>query len=126
MFPASINAHREGGFIGIGVAVHHQGKVQLIEPCPLHGEADQPACLGGHEIDRLRGRKLSRADEITFIFTLFVIDHHHAGTVADGGKGIGNRIESQEPDVEESIVIIDTCTIRRGCGRPWTAAIHLC
>ena len=126
MFPASVNAHREGGFVGIGVAVHHQGEVQLIEPRPLHGKADQSACLRGHEIDRLWRRELRRADQITFIFPLFVIDDHHAGTVADGGKGIGNRIESQEPDVEESIVIIDTCTIRRGYGRPWTAAIHLC
>ena len=100
--------------------------VQLIEPGSLHGETDQAPCLGGHEIDRLRSRKLRRTDEITFIFPLFIVHDHHAGTVADGGEGIGNGIECQGLDVGELIVIIDTCTIRRCYGRPWTAAIHLC
>ena len=126
MFNASVNADGEGGLIGICVAIHHEREIQLIKAVSLHGETDQPSGFRGHEIDRLRGRKLRRTDEITFIFPLFIVHDHHAGTVADGGEGIGNGIECQGPDVGESIVIIDTCTIRRCYGRPWTAAIHLC
>ena len=31
MLRAGINAHRERGLIGIGVAIHHQGKIQRIQ-----------------------------------------------------------------------------------------------
>ena len=89
-----IDAHREGRFVGIGVAIHHQGEIELVQPLPLHGQTDQPAGLGRHEIDRFRCGELSGADQIAFVFTLLVIDHHHTGTIANGGQRLGDVIEA--------------------------------
>ena len=51
IFWAGIHAHREGGLIAVGVAIHHQWQIQGIEPLPLHRQADQAPGCGGHEVD---------------------------------------------------------------------------
>ena len=85
VFRAGINADREGCLIFIGVAMHHQGQLEGIEAFPLHGEANQAPGLGGHEIDLLRGGELGRTDQIPFVFSVFVIHHHHHLAIADRG-----------------------------------------
>ena len=94
MFDPSIDAHRECRLIGIGVAIHHQRKIELIQSHTLHGQTDQPPGLGRHEVDRFRCGELGGTDEIALVFTLFVVHHHHTGTVADGGEGFRDGIET--------------------------------
>ena len=76
VFWASIDAHREGGLVAVGVAIHHQRQIQGIEPFTLHGQADQAPGLGGHEVDLLGRCKLRGADQVAFIFTIFIVHHH--------------------------------------------------
>ena len=71
-----IHAHREGGLVAVGVAIHHQGQIQGVEPLALHGQADQAPGLGGHEVDLLGRCKLRGADQIAFIFPIFIVYHH--------------------------------------------------
>ena len=94
MFDPSIDAHRECRLIGIGVAIDHQWKIELIQSHPLHGQTDEPPGLGRHEVDRLRCGELRCTDEIAFVFTLFVVHHHNTGTVADSGECFRDGIET--------------------------------
>ena len=94
MLNAGIDAHREGCLIGIGVAIHHQRQIQLIEALPLHRQADQPPRFGGHEVDGFRCGELGRTDQVTLVLPLFVIHHNDAGSIADINQGIGNGIEA--------------------------------
>ena len=88
-----IHAHREGGLVAVGVAIHHQGQIQGIEPLPLHGQADQSPGVGGHEVDLLGCGELGRTDQVTFVLPVLVIDHHDRFPVADGRQGIGDGVE---------------------------------
>ena len=94
MFDPRIDAHRERRLVGIGVAIHHQREIELIQSRTLHGQTDQPPGLGRHEVDRLRCGELGCTDEIAFVFTLFVIHHHDTGTVTDGGECFRDGIET--------------------------------
>ena len=56
-------------------------------------EADQPASMGRHEVDRLRGRHLRRDDEIALVLAILVIDQDVHAAIArlvddflDGGE----------------------------------------
>ena len=93
MFDAGIDAHGEGRFVGIGVAVHHQRQIQFVQPLPLHGQTDQAPCLGGHEVDRFRGGELGRADQIAFVLPLFVVHHDNAFPIADRRQGVADGIK---------------------------------
>ena len=85
-----IHAHREGRLVAVGVAIHHQGQIQGVEPLALHGQADQAPGLGGHEVDLLGGSELGCADQIPFVFPIFIVHHHNRIPVADRRQGIGN------------------------------------
>ena len=94
MFGSGVDAHREGGLIGIRVAIHHQRQIEGVELLSLHGQTDQAPGVGGHEVDLIGGGVLSRADQIPFILATFVVHNDNAFAVADGGEGVGNRIEA--------------------------------
>ena len=91
---SGINADGEGGLVGVGVLAHHQRQVEGIEPLTLHGQTDQAAGFGGHEVDLLGRCKLRRTDQVAFVFSVFVVDHHHAGPIPNGLKGLFNRVET--------------------------------
>src|SRR3546814_4871039 len=46
------------------VVFHHRVEAQLRRALPRHGEADQPAAMGGHEVDRIGRRHLRRDDQV--------------------------------------------------------------
>ena len=92
---AGIDADGEGRLVAVGVAVHHQGQIQLIEPLPFHGQADQAPGFGGHEIDLLRGGELSGADQIALVFAILVIHHHDHFAIADRGQTVRDGIEAK-------------------------------
>ena len=92
---AGIHADGEGRLVAVGVAVHHQGQIQLIEPLPFHGQADQAPGFGGHEIDLLRGGELSGANQIAFVFAVLVVHHHDHLAIADRGQTVRDGIEAK-------------------------------
>ena len=94
VFNASVDAHREGGFVGIGVAIDHQRKIEFIKPLALHRQTNQSTRLGGHEVDGFRRSELGSADQISFIFPLLVIHHNDAGTIANVRQSISDGIEA--------------------------------
>jgi hypothetical protein len=79
-----INTHRESRLIFIGVAIDHQRKIEGIETISLDGKTDQSSSLFGHEIDLLWRRKLRSTNQISFVFTAFVIDDDNALAITNG------------------------------------------
>jgi hypothetical protein len=90
---ASIDAHSEGGLIRICVVVHHQWQLEFIEPGAFHCDTNQAPGFCGHEIDLMRRGKLSGTDQIPFVFTIFIVYHHHAGPFPYRLERFFDRIE---------------------------------
>ena len=66
----------------------------MLDPLLAHRQADQAAAMLGHEVDRIRGGKFRRDDEIAFIFAILRIDQDEHPAIAgilddvlDGRKG---------------------------------------
>ena len=58
------------------------------------GSAKLSAGVRHHEIDALRSGFLSRHDEITFVFTVFVIHYYHEFSFAEVSDRFLNGVES--------------------------------
>lgn len=65
----------------------------MIDALLGEGEADEAAPVGGHEVDRLRGRHLGGDDEIALVLAVFIIDEDIHAAIArlvddllDGGE----------------------------------------
>ena len=54
-----------------------QRQMQRVAAFRRQRQADQPAAVRGHKIDRFRGDELGRHGEIAFVFAVFVVDHYH-------------------------------------------------
>ena len=72
----------EGGLVAAAVGAGHRLEAELVGALLGQGEADQPAPVPGHEIDRVRGRHLRRDDEVALIFAVFVVDEDEHAPVA--------------------------------------------
>ena len=93
IFRTRIHTHGEGGLVAVGVAIHHQGQIQNVKAFALHGKANQPPGLGGHEVDLFRGGELGPADQIPFVFAIFVVDNDYRFTITNRRKGVSNWIK---------------------------------
>ena len=73
--------HAERGVEARAVLRHHQRNLELVEPLRRHRQANQPAAVARHEVDRL-GRDLLRGDrQIAFVLAILIVDDddHLAG-----------------------------------------------
>jgi hypothetical protein len=69
-------------------------EVQVIATFLSKWQTDQTASMAGHEVDN-RGRNLfGRANEVTFIFTVLVIDDYDHLAVANIANSVINRSKS--------------------------------
>ena len=91
-FPGLDGDGERGGVPGL-VRPGHGVEMQRVRPLRRDGKADQAAAEARHEIDRVRGRHLSRDDEIAFVLAVLGVheDEHPAlpGVLKDlfgGGK----------------------------------------
>jgi hypothetical protein len=87
------------------------GAVLLKRLYPLAGErqADQPAPVHGHEVDRLGGRLLGGDDQVALVLAVLVIDqddHAAGGDVGDDFLGCGQR------GVQVDAVVLAACLTR--------------
>ena len=79
-FPG-VNRHREAGPEGGGVVGGLRRQVELVGLLRRDGEADQPAALLEHEVDRLRRDLLGRERQVALVLALGVVheDDHPSG-----------------------------------------------
>ena len=83
---------------------HHQRNLELVEPLRRHRQANQPAAVARHEVDRL-GRDLLGGDrQIAFVLAILVVDDddHLAGAnrldgVLDAGERRAVGLRDLEP-----------------------------
>ena len=64
------------------VLAHHHREAELVAAVLGERETDQPAPVGGHEVDVLGGDPLGRDAEIALVLAILVVheDDHAAGT----------------------------------------------
>ncbi len=71
---ARLDRNREGGLMPGAVGLAHQRQAEALAAVLRHGEADQPARMLGHEVDRIRGCELRRDHEVALVLAVLVID----------------------------------------------------
>ena len=77
-----INGHCKRSLMVICVVAHHLRQMQLLNVRLTHRHTDQSLCMHRHEVDILGCRKLRRTDQISFIFSIRVINHHDQMSLA--------------------------------------------
>ena len=88
-----VDRHGKGGFVQGGVAAHHEAEAELVGAFFLQGRADEAPPVGGHEIDGFGRHRFGGADEIPFVFAVFVIHDNNDFTGAKIGEGFFNGVE---------------------------------
>ncbi len=79
--PFGLDRHAERGLEPRRVLRHHQRNLELVEPLRRHRQADQPAAVPRHEVDRF-GRDLLGGDrQIALVLAILIVDDddHLAG-----------------------------------------------
>ena len=69
-----INRNREGRSPNTGVAFGLIGQIQAVAIFGAHGHTEIARTNSHQEVDNLRRHFLGRADEITFIFSVLIVD----------------------------------------------------
>ena len=83
-----VDTHVEGSPMRVATASDHRRYSQCLETLRKHGNADQAAAMGGHEIDRVRRDVLGRHDEVALVLPVRGVDDHDHLAVGDGGDGV--------------------------------------
>ena len=79
----SFDGDREGGSERRLVAVRHRLEPELVAPLLGQAQADEPAAVRGHEVDRLGRRELRRDGEVAFVLAVGGVDGDHELPGAD-------------------------------------------
>ncbi len=91
---ASLDRDRERGLEGRLVLGRHQVEAELVAALGGQGEADQPAPLLAHEVDRLGGDELGGHRQVALVLTVLVVaddDHLALADVLDRFLDRGER-----------------------------------
>jgi hypothetical protein len=80
----------ERGAVARAVALGHRRKLQTLAMLARQGQADQPAAMLGHEVDR-RGRDMIGGDhQVTLVLAILVVDEDHHAACGQLGNQLGN------------------------------------
>ncbi len=89
-----LDRDREGGAERGLVAIRHRPELELRAPVGGQAQADEPAAMGGHEVDRLGGGELGRHGEVAFVLAVGRVDDNDhlpvpdvIESLLDGGEG---------------------------------------
>ena len=66
------------------IALFHQRQAKGFNPFTFHGKTNEAAAIFRHEIDGFRCRKFCQDTDITFIFTIFVVNKDEDFTIFSG------------------------------------------
>ncbi len=72
--PFGIHRDSKGCFPAIRIVRYHQGKIELLDAFRGEGNTDKPPAITSHKIYCLRGCLFGGQHQISFIFSVFVID----------------------------------------------------
>ena len=72
---------------------HHAAEPQAAEPLFLHGHADQPPAVGGHEIDPFRRDEFAGGHQVAFVLPVFIIHDQQQAPGAENVQGFFHRAE---------------------------------
>ena len=80
---AGLDRDGEGGPERRLVALGHRLQTEFVAALLGQAEADQPAAVRCHEVDRLGRRELSRDRQVAFVLAIGSVDHDHELALAD-------------------------------------------
>ena len=80
---ARLDRHREGGAERRLVVVGHRAQPEMVGALLGQAEADEPARVRGHEVDRLGCRELRGDDEVALVLAVGVVDDDDQTAFAD-------------------------------------------
>ena len=85
---ARVDADREGGPAGRAVLVGHHRQAQGGHLLLGERQADEPAALAGHEVDRLGRDQVGGHGQVALVLAILVVDHDDHAAGADLGDGL--------------------------------------
>jgi hypothetical protein len=89
----AVHAHGEGGLERLLVVVGHEGQPEGVGARLGDRGADQPARVGGHEIDDV-GRGVDRgAHQVALVLAILIIGDDDHFAVADVADGVFHSVE---------------------------------
>ena len=80
-----------------GVLVRHLGEPEGVAALGCEREADKPAAVLRHEVDRIGRHQLGRRDEIAFVLAIFIIGDDDELAGFDGVDRLLNGSEAHIP-----------------------------
>ena len=89
-----VDGDGEGGLEFLGIGRHHLGKTEFLRQLARHGHADEAARIRRHKVDVFERRMFGGADDVAFIFTVFVVDNDDALALAEGFQKLGKGRKS--------------------------------
>ncbi len=81
---ARLDRDRERGAVGRLVPCGHRVQLELVAAIAGEAEADEPAAVRGHEVDRLGRRELRRDGQVALVLAVGGVDDHDELALADG------------------------------------------
>ena len=110
---------RERGLVGRLVVVGHRLEVELVAALLRQAEADEPAPVRRHEVDRLGRGELRRDRQVALVLAVGRVDHDHELPLADVLDRLvdrGERASSSPSAAHVSRGIVSrACTSRSTC-----------
>ncbi len=92
------DGHRERSGENAAVARHHLFQPEAFTVLVGQRQADQPACFASHETDRLGCAAIGGEQQVTFVFTVFIIDQQHHLALAVVFNDVFDAIECHAHD----------------------------
>lgn len=87
----TVDGDGEGGAEGGGVIGGLGVEVETVAVFGGEGDAEDAAGLFEHEVDDVGGDELCGADEVAFVFAVFIVDEYDHAAGLEGGEDEGNR-----------------------------------
>jgi hypothetical protein len=75
------------------VAACHRAQLELLAALGSERQADQPAPVRGHEVDRLGGGELGADHQVALVLAIFAVAHDHGAPDADVGDRVLDGVE---------------------------------
>ena len=90
---ARLDGDGEGGPVQRLVAARHRPQAELVAALGAERQADQPACLAGHEVDRLGRGELRGHHQVALVLPVLAIADDHHAPVADVRESVLDGVE---------------------------------
>ncbi len=102
----AVDGDGEGGAEGCGVVGGLGVELEAVAVVGGHGDAEDAACFAEHEIDGFGGDEFSGADEVAFVFAVFVVDEDDHAAGFEGGDDVGDFGTGHGGSFERGILAI--------------------